>query len=298
MSNKQIACWDFTIHLTQKGVQVWKEDEYPLLIKQLKEIAKAGTFQLEEGQKTGKLHFQGRVSMKKRYRKSEIIKLATDNFLRGGIRWSITSNECRGNYDYLTKDHTRVAGPWDITVKPNYIPRQIREIKELRPFQKTIIADADIWNTRHVNWIYDDIGNIGKSILKTYLRAHKIGRPIPPMNDMKDIMRMVCDVPTSKLYIIDLPKAMQKNKLYGMMSAIETIKDGYAYDERHKFKEKVFDCPNIWVFSNTIPDIGLLSNDRWRFWKINRKSHELEPFHTSVEEEETACATGIFGASL
>lgn len=273
-----VYCWDFTIHLKQKGVQVWRQDEYCILKKQLQEIAKKGTFQLEQGFKSGKLHWQGRISTKKKYRKTEIIKLATENFLRGGIRWSITSNANKGNYDYLTKEFTRVQGPWDITEKEIYIPRQIREVHELRPFQKQIIADAEIWNTRNINWIYQEKGNVGKSILKGYLRAHGIGRPLPPCNDMKDILRMVWGMPTSKLYVIDLPRAMKKHQLNGMIGALETIKDGYAYDDRHKFKEKFFDCPNIWVFSNKLPDTKLLSKDRWKLWSID-ENFELILFH-------------------
>lgn len=270
MTQRNECCWyDFTIHLTQKGKKIWREDEYPVLQKQLGEICKQGTFQLEEGSKTGKLHFQGRISLKKKMRKTALVKIATETFLRQGVRWSITSKTNINNFNYLTKEFTRKAGPWDITEKPLIIPRQIREIKELRPFQKQIIADANVWNTRTINWVYQPKGCVGKSILKTYLRAHKLGRPLPPCNDMKDLLRMVCDMPTSKLYIVDLPKAMKKDKLYGLLGALETIKDGYAYDDRYHFKEKIFDCPNIWVFSNMLPDFNMLSNDRWKIWNID-----------------------------
>jgi hypothetical protein len=66
-----------------------------------------------------------------------------------------------------------------------------------------------------------------------------------------------------------MPRAIKKDRLYGFYSAIETIKDGYAYDDRYKFKEKVFDCPNIWIFSNILPNSKLLSSDRWRIWEVD-----------------------------
>jgi hypothetical protein len=101
------------------------------------------------------------------------------------------------------------------------------------------------------------------------MRAHKLGRALPPVNDYKDLLRMVCDLPTSKLYLFDMPRAMNKDKMYQFYSAVETIKDGYAYDDRYTFKEKVFDCPNIWIFCNVLPDLAMLSRDRWRIWDID-----------------------------
>ena len=267
---KQLASWDFTLHINE----LYAKSDFAKVKEHLKEICKGGTFQLEECQSTGRLHFQGRVSTKKRYRKTEIIKLASTTFLRG-IHWSPTSNACKGNIDYVSKQHTRKDGPWDITVKERYIPRQIREIKQLRPFQETIINDYGVWNTRTINIVYDERGCNGKSVLKGYLRATGKGRPLPPINDYKDMLAMVCDIPTSKLYIIDMPRAFKKDKLGGFYAAIETIKDGYAYDTRYSFKEKIFDCPNIWVFTNTLPNFDFMSKDRWKIWEITEDTYEL-----------------------
>lgn len=275
---KQLYCWDFTIHVNE----TFAKDDHAKLITQLKEICKAGNFQLEEGEKCGKLHFQGRVSLKKKRRKTEIYKLATDTFLTG-VHWSPTSNENKGNFDYVTKNFTRIAGPWDINTKPRYIPRQVREMGDLRPFQKAICDDAEVWNTRSINIVYDPVGNIGKSRLKLWLRAYGIGRTIPPVNDFKDMMRMVMDMPTSKLYLIDMPKAYKKDKLGGLYSAIETIKDGYAYDDRYHFQEKIFDCPNIWVFTNTLPDLDLLSKDRWVIWGVTTDTYDLYKYDCENE---------------
>lgn len=267
---KQLYCWDFTLHCNE----LYTKDDYMTVRAHISEIAKSGNFQLEEGEKTGKLHYQGRISLKKKRRKTEIIKLATDEFLKG-IHWTPTSNENKGNFDYVTKQHTRVQGPWDIKEKNRYIPRQIREIKTLRPFQQQIVDNVGVWNTRHINIVYDEKGCNGKSVLKGYLRAYGLGRPLPPINDYRDMLRMVCDVPTAKLYLVDMPRAIKKNKLGGFYAAIETIKDGYAYDDRYTFTEKFFDSPNIWIFTNTLPEFTLMSKDRWITWSITEDTHEL-----------------------
>lgn len=285
-SNKQLYCWDFTLFLRvtreeqeeeENEHSSFKTGDHSLIKKQLREICKGGTFQLEEGEKSKKLHYQGRISLKKKRRKSEIVKLATTTFLKG-IHWSPTSNANKGNHDYVTKEHTRIEGPWDLNELESYVPRQIRAIKELRPFQRYIIEDAQVWNTRTINVVLNPEGCVGKSILKGWLRAYKIGRPLPAINDFKDIMRMVMDMPTSSLYLMDMPKAMKKDKLGGMYAAIETIKDGYAWDDRYSFKEKVFDCPNIWIFTNTAPDMDLLSRDRWKIWGVTTDTYELYPW--------------------
>ncbi len=77
-----------------------------------------------------------------------------------------------------------------------------------------------------------------------------------------------------------MPRSMNKDRLYGFYSAIETIKDGYCYDDRYEFKERVFDCPNVWIFTNTYPNINFLSKDRWKIWSIhqgNLITVELDP---------------------
>jgi len=185
---------------------------------------------------------------------------------------------------YVTKDDTRVRGPWADTDVVVYIPRQIREITELYPWQEQVIKMSKKWDTRRIHCIIDSVGNNGKSTLVGYMRAHNLGRKLPFSNDYRDIMRMVMDMPNSNCYIIDMPRAINKEKLYQLWSAIEEIKGGYAYDDRYSFREKTFDCPQIFVFMNTPPDETLLSRDRWKKWYIDEE-HSLQKYITEPEIE-------------
>ncbi len=236
---------------------------------------KKWAFQLEKG-KTGYVHWQGRLSTKIKVFLPQLVELWNCK----DFHFSITSKANRNNLFYVIKDDTRIEGPWKDDDEVLYIPRQIREIKKLYPWQKQIIEISKIWDTRTINVVIDDKGNIGKSILKTYVRCHKLGRVIPFCNNYKDILRMVCDMPTSNFYIIDMPKALDKDKIGTLYSAIETIKDGYAYDDRYSFKEKCFDCPNIFIFTNELPDTNYLSQDRWKFWGVSGAT--LEPYETPL----------------
>lgn len=188
---------------------------------------------------------------------------------------SITSSANRTNFFYVMKEETRIDGPWkDDDPEPPYIPRQCR-VKEWRPWQSQLIQILSVWDPRTIHIVYDPRGNIGKSIFITYMGASRCACQIPPINDFKDLMRMVMDMPKLPTYLIDMPRAMNKDKLYQFYSGIETIKSGYAYDDRYSFKYEYFDSPQICVFTNTLPDENLLSKDRWRIWCINYETFEL-----------------------
>ncbi|AXH77906.1 MAG: replication protein [Circoviridae sp.] len=249
------------------------------LLTLFKGLCKKYVFQLEQGESSGYLHYQGRLSLIKKVRPDKVLKIFKEKFRPNWIKPTVKNqhNEFvnKGDAFYQMKEQTRLKGPWCDKDEVIYIPRQIREVKQLRPFQQTIIDSADNWDTRNINLVYCPEGNKGKSILVGYCRAYKIGRALPPVNDFKDMMRMVCDMPTAKMYLVDMPRSLNKDRLYQFYSGIETIKDGYAYDDRYKFKEKFFDCPNIWIFSNILPDMSMLSKDRWKLWSID-KEYELK----------------------
>lgn len=275
MSHNQIRIIDFTL---------FGEFTHNDVIEALDGWAKKYCFQLEITD-TKKLHFQGKFSLIKK-RRFPMIKKKFKELPKGTPLHCMRLSPSHVTVmDYVTKQDTRVEGPWaDTDPEPPYIPRQIREIKSLRPFQQNIIDNVDIWDTRHINLVYCPKGNKGKTILVGYLRAHGLARALPPVNDSKDFLRMVYCLPTSRCYIVDMPRAMKKDKLAQFFSAIETVKDGYAYDDRYTFKEKNFDCPNIWIFTNTLPNTHYLSSDRWKYWGINRK-YELCPIHQNEPDE-------------
>lgn len=279
MTKSAICVWDFT--LKSESVEF---DEFRAF---LREHCKKYTFQKERGA-SGYEHFQGRVSLKVKNRKGPDWT---------NIHWSPTSEENKDNMFYVMKSDTRIDGPW--TDKDGYIPRQARNIT-LYPWQNDILENAGVWDTRTINVVVCPKGNIGKSTLTCYAGSRGLARTLPVMDSYKDYMRMVMDTEKCRLYLIDFPRSMNKNGCNGFWSAIECLKNGYAYDDRYNFREEWFDCPNIWVFTNSFPDTSYLSDDRWKFWEVggdrqlrrtafcnNIKSPEqLE--HISGEPEKTA----------
>lgn len=247
----------------------------------LKENCKKWSFQLEQGE-SGYLHYQGRVSMQGKKRLSYMIK----HFSLGkSSRWSKTSNENRDNDFYVTKDESRVEGPWKDTDVARYEPRQVREITKWRPWQIKVAGMINVWDTRSIHLIVDEGGNIGKTMLALKLRTEGLACYIPYVKEYRDIMRMVMDQPKLGAYMIDLPRALKKDHQREMWAALETVKGGYAYDDRYHFKDEVFDSPNIFVFTNKLPDTEYMSTDRWKFWKVNNMTWELMEYYERTEFE-------------
>lgn len=96
------ACfiWDWT--LKAEG----NDDE---VISCLREVAKDWKFQLEKAE-GGYLHYQGRLSLFKKKRKCELVKLVQETVM--SVAWfGITSNNGSMS-NYMCKLDTRVRGPW------------------------------------------------------------------------------------------------------------------------------------------------------------------------------------------
>lgn len=265
------------------------------LINFLKQFSKKWGFQREVGLNTGYDHFQGRLSLNEKLRINQVIDLFHDNNIMANIgNTSTTSAKASMFYNYVTKEDTRIEGPWtDKNTVAKYIPRQYRgKESTLLPWQN------QVWNMfneflnngfsdRKINVIYDKSGNNGKSTLAHLFRLHLNGVVLPPVNDGEKLCQSCCDILMGKEIrnsvpvFIDLPRAMDKSRLYGIYSAIETILSGYVYDVRHKYKDWDYDTPFLWVCTNIEPDDSMLSKDRWNVWYIN-KEKVLVPYSDCI----------------
>jgi len=273
------ACcvWDIT---------VWedkiKREELVII---LNEHCKKWCFQLEKCPTTGKLHFQGRISLGLKQRVGGVNKIF------GPIgHWSPTSAENRDNMFYVTKEESRVDGPWRNTDEELFIPWDIEDIK-LRPWQAQIAQSGEIREVRKVNILIDMKGGKGKSTLARYCRVFGKGMMIPYVAEYKDMMRMImCMKPREvKMWLIDMPRSINKKKLEEFFAGVEVLKGGYAWDDRYEFTDEIFNPPVVWVFTNSRPDLSLLTLNRWRLWEI---SEDDELREVPVGEN------GILGASL
>lgn len=267
-----VARWDF--RCSAEGLT-----EETILV-DIKRIAKHFVFQEEKGSTTGYLHYQGRMSLIKKARKAELMKLwktleltwPLPNYLEPTVDAVHKSSD----FSYVTKEDTRTRGPWSDKDKKVWVPPQYRmSLDKLYPYQRVIYDSASVFDTRTINFLYCPNGNIGKTTITSLCEIHGKGLSLPPVNDAQALVQAACGLCIAKQerypspIFVDLPRCQDKSKLYGIFSAIEQIKNGKLYDLRYSYTEWWIASPQIWVFSNREPDLGMLSLDRWRVWTVD-----------------------------
>lgn len=163
-----------------------------------------------------------------------------------------------------------------------YIPKQFRDAPIWRPWQQSVI---DIMNTepndRTVNVIIDPDGNTGKSYLTMYLHIHNLAVHIP---QGVNIMKCVIDMPKLNTYFFDPPRATSGKARNNTYRFIKDIKIGYACNNSKRFREEWFPTPHVFVFSPYLPDMSVLSADRWCLWLIT-PDHQLIRYPLSTHTD-------------
>lgn len=274
-SDCQVYVYDITVKAENRTVEQMREF--------MKDWAKKYVFQLEVGV-GGYEHYQCRVSLIKKRRLHEIVELTREHL--EGACWTVTSNKNKLDWLYVYKKDTRKAGPWTSDDVEKYIPYQYQGlVQNLRPWQQEVWDSADHRDMRSINFVYDFMGNNGKSTIAALMDLHERAIDLPPVNDAEKLIESVCDILMAKnerdpkCVFVDMPRAMDKKRLGSLYSAIEQLKKGKVYDMRYKYRFWWFDSPQIWVFGNIEPDLSLMSRDRWRLWQI--VDDKLEPFEPS-----------------
>lgn len=271
MTERQVCVFDVTLALDAADASAVK--------KSLRELARKWVFQGEQAQPTPKnpdgwKHWQIRLSLHKPKRKQECIKFIKDSAeFWATCHVQVTStNGAKAKWSYQMKMDSRIEGLGPYTDQQDEEfeePWHVAEYKTLLPWQKFIWDSMVDREKRLINFLYCPKGNIGKSILVMKARCAARARMLPPVNDYKDIMRMVCSMPQATCYLVDVPRALpSKTTMHGFWAGIESLKDGYAWDDRYSFQERIFGSPVVWVFSNTQPDSAVLSPDRWTYWHV------------------------------
>lgn len=265
-----VAVWDF-----RSGSDWGDRDE---IFDVLRQIAKKWTLQYEKGD-LGYYHWQGRLSLWKKREGAALaalwqkIGIEIPNYCQPSA-----AENCKGEMFYAMKADTRVDGPWDHRETIRYVQKNKRNVV-LKPWQTFVMTDAERFDERVVDVVWDPPGNHGKSFLMEWANQHKKGIMIPTSNDAKELVAAVMNILVGqqlrepKLMFIDLPRAMEKKHLRGMYTAIETIKNGHVWDFRYQFKEWIFEQPRVWVFSNVLPDKEWLTADRWRIWTFDSQDN-------------------------
>lgn len=205
-------------------------------------------FQEETGE-NGTPHLQGTICFKKRLRLTEL-KCFDNN-----IHWEKTKAINKAK-EYCTKTETRTGKIYTYNID---IPEEI-EIPELYGWQLTLLEVIKQKPTKRIiYWLYEDIGGYGKSEFTKYC---VIKHDAIILNGKStDMAHALSKHKNKKLIIIDVPRSVQDYINYGM---IEQIKNELVFSGKYDSTQLVFNVPHVIVFSNTTPDLNMMSLDRWR----------------------------------
>ena len=186
-----------------------KNPEEDSLISFFKEYAKVWVYQLERGDTTGYEHWQCRVNLKEKIRKTGLFKLLTANNLiihTDAIR--PTSQGCKSGknfFNYCSKEHTRIKPAKSSNDAPPTKQMTMFEGWGLRPWQQSLKEISTTFDLRTIDLIYDVNGNNGKSLFSEYLEKEGIAEEVPPYRMMDHIFEWVCSRPIKQCYIFDMP---------------------------------------------------------------------------------------------
>lgn len=266
MSTRVLASFDFTL---KQDDERYTERE---VRDALAEHCKKWAFQLEKSE-GGYVHYQGRFVLHKKTTITQCIRLFSGILPSIHISATCATVHKSNKFDYVLKSQTRISGPWtDQDEEDTILEIPIQYRVEFRPWQtelyELVMKELDDKVYRNVHVLYDQGGGIGKTTFAMSLTCRRKAEYIPPCNDARDIMRMAFCLPKTRLYIFDLTRSMNKDRLHGMYSAIEQIKNGYLYDDRYSFKRRFIDAPGVIVMTNELPDGSYLSSDRWKLHTV------------------------------
>lgn len=135
-------------------------------------------------------------------------------------------------------------------------PPVLLEGVALRPWQQDLMdklnAEPD---PRKIMWVYDPVGNTGKSFMARYLASNH-GAQVFSSGKSADIAYAM---DSSRIIVWDLHRAIEEHVNYGVM---EDVKNGVIFSSKYESCTKVFPIPHVVVFSNFMCPSGKFSDDR------------------------------------
>lgn len=254
-------------------------------------------FQEERGGKNKKLHIQSKFELKKKQTESAVIKKISELFGPKNFHISVTSNACLDDYSYVTKEESRVNGPWTYEETLNTLSKEdnnlMKTIKinldgkgfiEPRKWQIQLRDKILAQDGRQIYAVLDEMGNIGKSVFISWmdLTEPKTANLSDPIDRAKDITRQAYARASEQegdkqrnIFLIDIPKSTTHNQHRTVLQAVEYLKADTLKDDRYKCRRIGNRLPKVCCFMNTKPHIKYLSIDRWVIFKVDKESDEL-----------------------
>lgn len=252
----------------------WTDEIVPKFQEIIKKSCRLGFFNKEVGE-SGTPHLQGYIELKNKGRPLEMFPK--------GAHWAKSKGNQDQNFKYCSKD----VMDEEMTFIHGYkLKPKIKVITELRPFQleieRMLLGPV---NEGKIIWIYDEVGQLGKTELLRYLyQKHQM--PFSYGGKAADIINLVFN---SKEYLLENDRAVMiynfgretDNERISYKS-MEQISDGCISNT--KFEAGCFICnkPHVLVLANCLPKFSAMTSSRWIIKTINEETLELRDHASNV----------------
>jgi len=285
---------------------------------------------VELGTKNDNDHFQAFLNCQKggaMLDKKGIRACQLEKFLRGtwrepdhcadgvpklGTEFSVHVSPCSSEgltalKTYVMKSESRIAGPWSdktgvnktIEVVPEYDGTGWDGKSEFHedtwhPFQKEVaeFCEQSVIKAGRVTWNYDPVGQTGKSTIAKYCGFKGLAHVLE-FADHRDIAHYVSTNPPRRTYYFDFSRNKSaKMSWHDVFTTIEQVANGEIFNSKYHTAKFYFRRPNILVNANTVPNLSVLSIDRWLVYEIVdgkrvQMSHEkVREIHRQHSENE------------
>jgi len=236
----------------------------------IKTLCKVGFYNYEICPTTKRPHLQGFIAFKSKGRPMTVFGIPA-------IHWDKCKGSAKQNLEYCSKC---CENGKPMTFVYGILPKtKLRVIKELKPWQTSCVGLIDMeyieQNDRSINWVIDRQGGAGKTAFCKYMTTIEKQLLIITGGGYKDIACCLklymenedFDINDRTVVFFNIPRDSDDN---GMISykALESLKDGLITSTKYESSTMVFNSPVVWVFSNNLPEIEKLSQDRWKLWTI------------------------------
>ena len=220
-------------------------------------------FQEETGE-SGTPHLQGCVCLIKKQRMSQL------KIWEPQIHWEPTHN-VKASIVYCTKMASRTGKIYSYNVKLPQIEKPLKLLKEedFYPWQRHIFKSINEEpSDRKIIWIWETIGNVGKSSFAKLLCARHSalicsGKGADCKYNIVKYHQKNGVYP--ELIIFDIPRS---NLGYVSWTAIEEIKNGLFCSSKYESDMVIMNSPHVICFANDEPDYDKVSLDRWEVYEI------------------------------
>lgn len=228
----------------------------------------------EEIGEQGTPHLQGGIWLRKKTRITEL-----KHICNGRLSFRKIRNE-KALFDYCQKDQTNIIkfGNFnDLEDDEIYTGQDLPTI--LYPWQDTVLKILkEVPDDRTIHWIYDNIGNTGKSKFTKFMEFHYNATGITK-GKYSDIMNFLYNIKKLKILLVDLARNTDGNVSF---NALEDAKSGSIFNTKYETGKKLILSPHVLVMSNSLPNLTKLSIDRWKIWGINEQK---ELFNIDINDE-------------